>query len=340
MEKKLINISYIKVIIMLVIVLYHSMLFFNGEWFVYQTPIFKADYLKYIANWLNTFHVQTFCMVSGFLFYYLKIEKGRYNNPIKDIKKRSKRLLIPYIFTSVFWVIPIAIYFNNYSALDIIKKFVLMESPNQLWFLIMLFLVFVFFELFSNKIRISFKNLFIIFILSTGLGFTLQLFDINYFQISKAVQYIIYFYLGGYIYKNKDKTSIKQIVLMLLMFILLYGICLYFNYLDIFVLNCLSKFILTIVSICEVSIIYYIITKAVEKKKLKTNNIIYKLVDENNFGIYLFHQQIIYFMIVLLNGVVHPIIQVIASFVVALIISILMTVILRKNKVTKTMFGV
>ena len=75
------------------------------------------------------------------------------------------------------------------------------------------------------------------------------------------------------------------------------------------------------------------------RRKINTNNRLFKVLEENSFGIYLFHQQIIYFMIVLLNGVVHPIVQVVLSFFVSLIVSLIMSIILKKNKVTKFMFG-
>ena len=36
-------------------------------------------------------------MASGYIFYYLKYNKGKYNNPKEDIKKRFKRLIIPSV---------------------------------------------------------------------------------------------------------------------------------------------------------------------------------------------------------------------------------------------------
>ena len=337
MDKKINNISFIKTIMMLIIVLYHSMLFFGDQWFEYETPIYNANYLYNIALWLSTFHVQTFAMSSGFLFYYLRIEKDKYNNPKNDILKRAKRLLIPYFFTSLLWAIPITTYYFNYSFKDIIINFLFMKNPNQLWFLIMLFLTFVFFEFFGNKIKISFKNLIIIYVLSTGIGLVMGHIGVNYFQLALSIQYILYFYLGGFIYKYKDKITLKQTILMIIGAAILYVITLFVNSLNIKVMNYAMYLIKPLISIFEVTSIYYVCAKIVDNKTI--NNKIYKIFEDNSFGIYLFHQQIIYFTIVFLNGFVHPIIQVLISFIVALSISLLMSILLKKNKVTKLMFG-
>ena len=61
---------------------------------------------------------------------------------------------------------------------------------------------------------------------------------------------------------------------------------------------------------------------------------------QNSFGIYLFHQQLIYPCIMLLNGKVHPAVQVIVCFIAAICGATVITEFLRKFKVTKVMFGI
>ena len=338
-QNKLENLAFIKTIMMIIVVLCHSLSFFTDNWFNVYTPEYNAYYLGDIATFFGTFHIQTFTMVSGFLFYYLKTEKNRYHNPEKDIKKRARRLLVPYLFTCVFWVIPVGCIFYNYSITDVLDKFLLMTSPAQLWFLIMLFMVFVFFELFSDKFKISFKNLIIIFILCTGVGSLLASFDINYFQIATSIRYILYFYLGGYIYKNRNKISFKQVVIMCISVLFLYIPFVCFREMDGVLVSSGLKYLGALISVLEVSIIYYACSTLIKKKGSIVRNKLYAIFEKNSFGIYLFHQQIIYFTIVLLNGSVHPIIQVIISFVVATMISLFMSIVLGKNKITRFMFG-
>ena len=75
MEERLRKDDNIKTAMMLAVVLYHFCMFFTGTWFDKVHPVYKADYLVILAKYLNTFHVQTFVMVAGFLFYALRKEK-------------------------------------------------------------------------------------------------------------------------------------------------------------------------------------------------------------------------------------------------------------------------
>jgi len=335
---KLEEISFIKTIVMIIIVFYHSCLFFGGTWFTFVNPVYSANYLYVFAKWLNTFHIHTFVMASGFLFYYLKIEKNKYNNYKQDIMKRFKRLIIPYIFTSMFWVIPISLYFFKYNFKEIFDKYVLCISPGQLWFLIMLFLVFILFEFLSNKIKISKMNLIIIYIVFTLLFGIIEYLNIDYFQLPKVFEYSVFFYLGGYLYKFRNSFNYKKIIFIIIGIIIL----LLSNYLiddKNIIFKILKIYLSQLLSILEVIIIYVIGNYLINKKKIKINNKIYKLFESSSFGIYLFHQQIIYFCIVLLNGLVHPIMQVIITFIISISISLVMSLLLKKNNVTKVMFG-
>ena len=74
--EKLNNISFIKVTMMLLIVLYHSLLFFGGTWFTVIKVVYKSRFLYAIALWFNTFHIHTFAMASVYLFYYYKDKKN------------------------------------------------------------------------------------------------------------------------------------------------------------------------------------------------------------------------------------------------------------------------
>lgn len=71
------------------------------------------------------------------------------------------------------------------------------------------------------------------------------------------------------------------------------------------------------------------------KRKAK----IHRLLKENGMGIYLFHQQIIYIMIALLNGKCHPIFLTTLPFFISISFSIGIMCILRKFKTTRFLIG-
>ncbi len=75
-QKELQNCAYIKTILMICIVLYHSILFWSGNWFTILEPERLIPAFNWIAIWLSSFHVYGFTLISGYVFYYVKYERG------------------------------------------------------------------------------------------------------------------------------------------------------------------------------------------------------------------------------------------------------------------------
>lgn len=152
MEERLETNDNIKTAMMLAVVLYHSCMFFTGTWFDKAQPVYKANYIGYFAKYLNTFHVRTFVMAAGFLFYALKKEKKKYRNNLKkDAFKRAKRLLLPYVCTIIFWALPFYIVYSGFDIRKIVYKYVFGCAPSQLWFLPMLFWLFIVYYIVFEK---------------------------------------------------------------------------------------------------------------------------------------------------------------------------------------------
>lgn len=339
-KKRLDNISFLKVFMMIMVVLCHCMIFFGGNWFTYVNPSYSALYLYKIALWTNTFHIQTFTMVSGYLYFYLRNDKCRADiSKKKYIIKKTKRLLIPFISTCFLWVIPIATYFYKYDLKTIINKYIFMRQPNQLWFIVMLFVIFVLVEIFYKNIKFSLLRLLFSYFFCVILGTILSHLYINFFQIDKAILYLFYFYLGGYIYFKNSEIDIKHCCVFGFIAFIFYLLMTYINSINNTLVHYFFVLLSPLLSSFQIIAIYYLFTYMIYRTKWINNNKFYKLLEENSFGIYLFHQQIIYFCIIFLNGVVHPIIQVILSFLISLFISLIMSIILKKHKITRFMFG-
>ena len=60
---------------------------------------------------------------------------------------------------------------------------------------------------------------------------------------------------------------------------------------------------------------------------------------ECSMPIFLFHQQFIYWAIVLLNGVINPIINGIVNFIFAIAASLVISKLLLSNRVTRCLLG-
>lgn len=140
-SKELENCNFVKLLLMLSVVLYHSMAYWKGGWF-YKDPSEESGILMYIARWLNTFHIYGFVIVSGYIFHVIKIKRNQYQNYCAFLINKAKRLIVPLYFTTIIWAVPFYCMFFKPTILELGEKFILMESPSQLWFLGMLFVVF------------------------------------------------------------------------------------------------------------------------------------------------------------------------------------------------------
>ena len=160
------------------------------------TPLNDNRILALLSNWVGTFHTQTFTFASGYLFYMLRYEKGRYRNPGKDITRRVKQLCIPYITAALLWVIPSHWLVFGFKNDELIPFLLLGKAPGQLWFLIMLFGVFLIFYCFSDIIMKIKPALCIVVLLVASIfgsvaGHFSMIFTV--FRFSTILQYMIYF---------------------------------------------------------------------------------------------------------------------------------------------------
>ena len=66
---KLKNIPFVKSILMLLVLLYHSCVFWTGNWWDIP-PVYTSNLIGGFATWLNSFHIYTFTLVSGYIFAF------------------------------------------------------------------------------------------------------------------------------------------------------------------------------------------------------------------------------------------------------------------------------
>lgn len=336
-EKRIVlrNCSFVKTILMLLVILYHSSVFWKGTWFT-ENPILESRKLAIFSEWLNSFHIYGFVLVSGFIYSYARNELGKYQDYKVLIIGKMKRLLIPYYFVAILWVIPIQNIFLNYDMKTIIKYYILAEKPNQLWFLWMLFVVFILVNAVIDKVDKS-SAFAVIFSLGSFLFYVILRGKIpDYFQIIMAFQYITFFVIGYYL----QKVTIHYNV----------GFALFA--IDIF-LFCADKFWIpngtSVFSLVHIVVGYFlhitgaimsfVVLQLIAGKVSWENNKVFGLLSENSMAMYLFHQQLIYFSIVLLNGKVVPWMNALANYIVALLGSLAMSVLLKRWKTTSFLIG-
>lgn len=332
------NCNFVKCILMILVVLGHSLDFWTGNWFT-KDPVYSAPVLSLVADWLNSFHVQTFTLVSGYIFFFIKYEKNAYAEFISFVNKKVYRLVIPYVFVSCIWVIPIGCFFFHTGIKDIVNKYIFASSPSQLWFLIMLFDVFIIFYFLSD----FFKNHNFLSFLLVGVLFFIGLFCGSYlpnmFQIIKALKYVTFFLIGFKLRQYRiTRLNTTTTIIFLVGWGLLFFIFVIFNECEngvIALLNVPIEYGLNIVGSLNA---FYLLQKLAFLIPYEQNKMFIS-ISKKSMAIFLFHQQIIYLVICLLNGHVNPYLNAFVNFVIALIGSIVISTICFKFKITRFLIG-
>lgn len=332
-ENELGNIDIVKLFLMISVVLYHSMAFWKGNWFTVITPE-PSDLLSNIATWLNTFHVYGFTLASGYLFQVLKCEREHYKTFSGFLKKKAQRLLVPLVFVSIVWVAPIYTYFFRPSTGMILEKFVFMESPSQLWFLGMLFVVFMLYwpisKLTDRNIILG-GSIAIVYLLLGKVG--PNLFP-DVFQIWTGMRFVLYFYIGACLRKDNKKIAYK-----IPSFVYLgIHILLFITWSN---LNGRGGVFFKLISLGISELMYvvgaigaFVIFERLADLIKKPSRII-KFGCKYSMSIYLFHQQIIYVVLFLLNGKLHPYLLVLICFFVSTAVSSIISFIMDHFRVTR-----
>ncbi|WP_033169496.1 acyltransferase [Selenomonas sp. ND2010] len=287
-------ITNIKTSMMIMVVFYHCCMFYTGNW-VKVFDVTGDERIIAFTAWLNSFHVPAFVMASGYLLYYLAVEKKHYFSTKDFLGRKVQRILKPYVLTSLLWVCPIHYFLFGGSGSDFFYKYVLGISPSQLWFLLMLWWLLVGFYLALSRRMLMFgKRDVIICVLLFAGGVLFARLAHNMLQIGSAMQMSIYFYFGCYLrYKKLQPARNKVFVATLL--------ALVSGYTVLFAeVRYIAGMIKPVFTLAELYLIYCLGQITVEAYLFKTN--LWRELSRTSYEIFLIHQQIIYFCI----RVFHP----------------------------------
>lgn len=310
----------------------------GGSWLDNQPVIFKSKTLSVLSVWLNTFHIYGFTLVSGYIFQYLKYEKDKYQKFLLFIVNKAKRLLVPYVFVAIIWVIPISCVLFSYTTKDIILKYVLCTGPSQLWFLWMLFDVFCFVWSISNWLKNDFIAVFISCI-SWLIGYVCGTRLPNIFCIWTAFNYLPFFILGMKLRENSACFLYKvPSILFLFVQLLLFAIYELTLSNSVIVYKLLNLISLYSAHVFGALMSFFILQWLADKVDWK-NNRLFMFFSKHSMTIYLFHQQIIYFTIIWFNGKLNPYLHAFVNFVIALTLSSIISILLMKFKTTRILIG-
>ncbi len=346
MEEKT-NLFYCDVIkntMMLLVVAYHSMALWNRNiWLV--PPLDPAPYFTICAAFFNNLHIYTFTFASGYIFYFTRFERTSKSNFYESMINRIKQLIIPYIAGALLWCVWFDISIDSLIISDVVHKYILAENPSQLWFLLMLFNVFcitlVFKDFFRKQKAIVGVSVCLVLYL---IGLVLGKISPNLFQFQTALKFLIFYYLG-FKYRQfkseKHQLPANSVLLMACFEIILFGISYYLDGLQ--GLNSVMKVgemaINLLLHINGPLLVFAFCENNAEKIQcLLANSVVHRWLKQRSYLIYIFHQQMVYIVVFLLNGKTHPIVLFLISFSICILVAGTIASIILKIKTLRILF--
>lgn len=334
------NCNFIKTVLMISVVLAHSCLFWGGDWFSCLPLEEKLVLLPHFGKWMCSYNIYCFVLISGYIFYYIKQEQRGYKTFKEFLLKKTKRLLVPYFFVTLVWCIPIACFFRNYTIKEFIFLYILGTSGEQLWFLLMLFWVFMFFYFIANFVD---KHPIIgggIALLFYMVGLVVGKFVPDFYRIWTGFKYMPFFYLGFMFRKIGVKVLDKVPSLVYILFdIILYVANYYLSGAGVDgavykVLRVCLEFVLNTAG----AVMAFIVLQRLAKR-INWNNKFFLFISDKSMAVYLFHQQIIYFVLYFFNNAISPYAHASLNFIISFCISLIISSILMLWNPTRFLIG-
>lgn len=322
----------LRVFAILVVVLGHSMIVYSSNWNTFELQI-GSTFFDTLKKYIDIFQMPLFISISGYLYYFNRVELGKYKNKVNFIKNKLVRLLIPYFSVAIIYVIPIRLIidYEGYQVKSyvelIIRNVFLGEDIGHLWFLPVLFTIFILFYLFERFIsKIPFFLGILFFI---GISVISGFFPTIFF-IQKSLNYLLYFYIGYEIRKLvQEKKSIGNTKLMIAFFILQFlgiGFSIIIRNQDFIIFNGMALLFNKVSSLSSVLFYYILFNKISIKNSLLSENKVIKYLNKESFQIYLFHSPLVYIVLYFIQDYsINPFIVVTGIFIICIFGSILLS---------------
>lgn len=288
---------------------------------------------RIIANFLNTFDLPFFFFVSGFLYAYLLIQKGKYKETGVFIINKIKRLVLPYF---IWGGVMLIIYPNLCTPIAFIN------GIAHLWFLPTLFCIFLVFAFFHPIKTSLYTDIILVLLTSLALKWIHLNTDLPLF-LRQACKYTPYFVIGFVYEKHIVKTILNEFKAWIIGIGLIITVCLVEGLIIIKFNNSYISFLIYIILISMVTILlleFYrkcspSIPKHIEKA---VNNL-----DKNSMGIYILHQILIWGLLsvncIYTYFQIHILFAPLLLFLIIFPLSWIIAEIINKSVISKILFG-
>lgn len=299
-QKRLLEeVCLIRLILIILLVLYHSFAPFSGSW----RPLDGQQAIEPIYRWVAiisySFMLETFTFISGYVFGYQISRKGTSSLTYRGIGlNKFRRLIIPSL---VFSLIYILILKPEMLSTPLKSTMELISGVGHMWYLPMLFWCFIAI-VFIEKSNLRPKTTIILLV-----GLALLSFMPSPLRIGSAMYYMLFFFAGYAIqlfsFNTLKIATPKWIITALSIYVIALllsksSIALYISelngggYLSKALSLIIERFGQLLYALPGVAMVYLISYYIIYKKKIRLN---IRLINLSTycFGIYLFQQFIL-----------------------------------------------
>jgi len=334
------EVTLMRCILAILIVFMHAFTCYNHSWRAPEGFVDIPAY-KWLARTSFAFTLEAFVFISGYLFAFQRITLGKKTGFGALVANKLKRLMLPsIIFSAAYFAI-----FYQYKGLgNLIYSIV--NGCGHMWFLPMLFWCFIGGWLLEQvKVKDVWKLLFLV---------CLNLFALISLplQLRSAAVYMVYFYAGVVVYKHKDEIKAvitpKRLLWGWILFVVLFAVLRPMH--DVLastgdVSKPVKLAMLAGKNACRivyaslgVMVFYCMVVYYTQRHQLKPFTI--KLAS-CCFGIYLFQQFVLQLLYYKTNFpvIVGPYWLPWCGFVIAVVVSYLLSALLLKTKTGKFLIG-
>mgnify|MGYP003297786518 CR=1 FL=1 len=318
--QKIYHIVWLRTVAIIVVVLGHSIILYSSDWSIFTTK-YDLIYLDIIKKIINFFQMPLFFSISGYLANWSTEFSFK-----KLVIKKAKRLLIPYMFCALLWMLPIRYlidyqsqFGNSIGDWETLYKIIILGNDNgHLWYLPTLFLCFICHFL-VEQVEKKYKkfNLNIVLGLISSLFYIVPLavFPISY--VNSFFQYYCWFVFGMWMAFRRNRiVQLNGKISLTITFAI-----------TIIALVVKTGIITSVMRyICGMSWLFFFYSFDIKK----VNKVIVD-IEENSFGIYLFHSPLVYITYTYFNNS-NPILVISLNFFLCGGIAYLLTLVIRRTK--------
>lgn len=295
MKNQLSEVTVVRLILILLLVFYHSFAVYSGAWERSYTPpyIFHYDWADRLSF---SFMLESFVFISGYIFGFQALRRGKHElKPL--ITKKIKRLIVPSILFSIAYLL--CFQPNAFSKIDTVYS--ILEGVAHMWFLPMLFWCFVVMTIIEPYLDKNFNQIAI-----ASIVFALLSFLPLPFRLSNSFYYFPFFLMGFSCWKIKTLYVSKVKVLVLIVaFLLCFVFITTFNqFLSVKASDSPPFIRILYIVIITVGKLFYssigvllvcLMMRWIKNKNIQLNTFLLK-ISELCFGVYLIQQFILVYL--------------------------------------------